>query len=153
MRNSISAIQRLWGATRPPPGDKQQRMAALAQVLTRGRGDAGRGKALFTATCATCHTLFGEGQKIGPDLTGYERDNLDFLLVSIVDPSAGIREEYTNYEIETKDGLLLSGYIIEQTPQSVTIEDGQEGRRFHAAASKDSRPRPLHGCPKACWTR
>ncbi len=122
------AIQRLWGATRPPPGDKQQRMAALAQVLTRGRGDAGRGKALFTATCATCHTLFGEGQKIGPDLTGYERDNLDFLLVSIVDPSAGIREEYTNYEIETKDGLLLSGYIIEQTPQSVTIEDGQEGR-------------------------
>lgn len=121
-------IQKLWGATRPPPGEKQQRMAALAQVLTRGKGYAGRGKALFTAICATCHTLFGEGQKIGPDLTGYERDNLDFLLVSIVDPSAGIREEYTNYEIETTDGLLLSGYILKQTPQSVTIEDGQEGK-------------------------
>ena len=51
-----------------------------------------RGRAMFTKHCATCHTLFDEGGKTGPNLTGYERDNIDFLLLSVVDPSAAIRD-------------------------------------------------------------
>src|SRR4030095_13727564 len=82
----------------------------------------------FNATCASCHKLHGEGQNIGPDLTGYERDNLDFLLLDIVDPSAAIREEYTNFELNSTDGLLLTGFITERAAQSVTIEDAQQGR-------------------------
>ena len=103
-------------------------MKSIARILTEGKGIESQGKQLFTATCATCHKLHGEGQSIGPDLTGYERDNLDFLLLGVVDPSAAIREEFTNFELETNDGLLLTGFITERAAQSVTIEDAQQGR-------------------------
>lgn len=119
---------KLWGRTRQTPAELQERIATVAKILGAGRGDAARGKQLFTSACATCHKLHGEGQTIGPDLTGYERDNLDFLLLSIIDPNAGIREEYTNFELQTRDDLLLTGYVVERSGQSVTIEDAQQGR-------------------------
>ena len=103
-------------------------MREVAALLAEPHGDAIRGKQLFAQTCATCHKLHGEGANIGPDLTGYERDNLQFWLLAIVDPSAGVREEYTNFELETTDGLLLTGFIIERGAESVTIEDGEQGR-------------------------
>jgi putative heme-binding domain-containing protein len=119
---------KLWGRTRQTPAELQERIATVARIISGGRGDAGRGKQLFATTCGTCHKLHGEGQTIGPDLTGYERDNLDFLLPSIIDPNAGIREEYTNFEMQTTDDLLLTGYIVERSGQAVTIEDAQQGR-------------------------
>jgi putative heme-binding domain-containing protein len=122
------AVQKIWGTTRQTPKEKQERMAAVARLIASGKGDPVQGKQLFSATCATCHKLHSEGQSIGPDLTGYERDNLDFLLLAIVDPSAAIREEFTNFELETKDGLLLTGFVTERAAQSVTIEDAQQGR-------------------------
>jgi putative heme-binding domain-containing protein len=126
---SITAvIQNVWGTTRQSSKAKQERMASVSKMIGAGQGSASEGKKLFAATCATCHKLHGEGQTIGPDLTGYERDNLDFLLLSIVDPNAAIREEYTNFELETNDGLLLTGFVIERAAKSVTIEDGQQGR-------------------------
>jgi len=106
----------------------QERIATVAKVVSGSRGDAARGKQLFMTACATCHKLHGEGQTVGPDLTGYERDNLDFLLPSVIDPNAGIREEYTNFELQTTDDLLLTGYIVERSGQAVTIEDAQQGR-------------------------
>ena len=57
-------------------------------------GTSGRGKPLYTARCATCHKLFGEGGIAGPELTGYERTNLENLIPAVVDPSAVIREGF-----------------------------------------------------------
>src|SRR5207245_2739422 len=57
-------------------------------------GDASAGRALFAKTCMQCHTLYGEGGKVGPDLTGSNRQDLDYLLVNIVDPSAVIAKDY-----------------------------------------------------------
>ena len=119
---------KIWGRTRQTPAELQERVAAVSKIIASGRGDAARGKQLFTTACATCHKLHGEGQAIGPDLTGYERDNLDFLLPSIIDPNAGIREEYTNFELQTTDDLLLTGYVVERSAGAVTIEDAQQGR-------------------------
>jgi putative heme-binding domain-containing protein len=119
---------KIWGRTRQTPAELQQRIGVVAMTLKGGAGDASRGKQIFAGTCATCHKLHGQGQTIGPDLTGYERDNLDFLLLSIIDPNAGIREEYTNFELETTDDLLLTGYVVERSGAAVTIEDAQQGR-------------------------
>ncbi|HMJ65754.1 MAG TPA: PVC-type heme-binding CxxCH protein, partial [Candidatus Binatia bacterium] len=82
---------KLWGRTRQTPAELQQRIEAVAKTLSSGHGEASRGKQIFSTTCGACHKLHGEGQTIGPDLTGYERDNLDFMLLSIIDPNAGIR--------------------------------------------------------------
>jgi putative membrane-bound dehydrogenase-like protein len=123
-----AAAQNLWGAVRKSSDEKQSRMAELAALLVESKGDGVRGKQLFAQSCGTCHKLHGEGANLGPDLTGYERDNLQFWLLAIVDPSVGIREEYTNFEVETADGLLLTGFITERGAESITIEDGEQGR-------------------------
>ena len=49
---------------------------------------------MFAKTCQQCHTLYGVGGKVGPDITGSNRANLDYLLENILDPSAVIPNEY-----------------------------------------------------------
>ncbi len=120
-------LNKLWGKTRASSEEKTKQVARLRTALVAQRGKAAdaeqltRGHALFTKHCATCHTLFQEGGKTGPDLTGYERDNLDFMLLSVVDPSAAIREEFTQFQIVTTSGLTLTGLIDKQDDRTVSI--------------------------------
>ena len=65
--------------------------------------------------------LFGEGTKIGPDLTTANRKDREFLLVSIVDPSVQVRKEYLVYAIETHDGRVVTGCIADQNASSITL--------------------------------
>jgi putative heme-binding domain-containing protein len=69
--------------------------------------------------------LFGEGAKIGPELTGADRKNIDFLLTSIVDPSAVIRKEFMSHVIATTDGRTINGLIAEATPSALTLIDSK----------------------------
>ncbi|SFI53515.1 PVC-type heme-binding CxxCH protein [Planctomicrobium piriforme] len=118
-----------WGQVRQTNAEKQQQIERLHQ-LVRGRQkpdggklpDAQAGQKLFREHCGTCHTLFGEGGSLGPNLTGYERSNLDFLLLAIVDPSAGIREEFTQFQVVTTDGRVLTGLLTDQSPLAVTLK-------------------------------
>ena len=84
-------------------------------------GEAKNGRAVYLKSCAQCHELFGEGEKVGPELTHANRKDKDFLLASIVDPSAVIRKEFINYNIETSDGRVLNGLVVEQNGNSVTL--------------------------------
>ncbi len=121
-------IEKLWGKLGDrTPEEKLHRMTFIGDLVKSGQGDLGAGKKLFTEHCGKCHTLYAEGGKAGPDLTGYERTNLDFLLMAIVDPSAAIREEYTTFLVQTNDGRTLTGLIDEQNTRTVTLRgvDGQ----------------------------
>lgn len=53
-----------------------------------------RGRAVFQKTCANCHQLFDTGGAIGPNLTGSQRTNLDYLLENMVDPSASVAKDF-----------------------------------------------------------
>ncbi len=120
-------LQKVYGQlTRPTSAEKEKEIARLKQVLDTGTGDAQVGKEIFAARCGICHMLFKEGVAVGPDLTAYDRRNLDFLLVSIVDPSAAIREEYTNFRIDTHDDQTFVGLIKERGADSVTIMDAAQ---------------------------
>ncbi len=120
-----------WGKVRAAtPDEKRAEMFRLAAALKPGRGDEKAGKLVFTNTCAKCHKLFGEGATIGPELTGYERDNIRYWLENIVDPSAVIRDEYLAFVIDTKDGRTLTGIIAAQDKVTVTLKlsDAQQVR-------------------------
>ncbi|MBI2825463.1 MAG: c-type cytochrome [Planctomycetia bacterium] len=122
-----------WGTvTEATPAEKRARIHGIAVSLNLAAGDPLPGKALFAKHCGTCHVLFGEGNKVGPELTGADRKNRDFLLTSVVDPSAVVRKEYFNYVVETKDGRVLTGLIAESTPQTVTILDAKNERTLLA---------------------
>jgi putative heme-binding domain-containing protein len=113
-----------WGKTRATSEEKQLQINRLRGLLTQ-RGsepaDPAAGRELFVKHCGTCHTLFNAGGQTGPNLTGYERTNLDFMLTAIVDPSAAIREEFTQYQVALEDGRILTGLIVEQSPTVVVI--------------------------------
>ena len=66
--------------------------------------------------------------KIGPDLTSADRRNTESLLINIVNPSAYIRPEYVNYEVQTKDDQLISGLLVESSPTAATILDRNNQR-------------------------
>ena len=116
-------IAKHWSTLKQSSAAKEARVAQVRKLLTTGKGDAEKGHETFKTMCAVCHTLGREGGKIGPDLTGYERDNLDFMLPAIVDPSLAIREEFTAFTAVTRDGQTLTGFLEAQTPQSVTMRD------------------------------
>ena len=75
-----------------------------------------------------CHTLFGKGGKVGPDLTTYRRDDLETMLLNIVNPSAEIREGYATPIVATTDGRILTGVVVEQDKNVVVLrgDDGKE---------------------------
>ena len=98
-------------------------IARLKTVLVGKSGNADKGRVLYEQRCAACHQLFGEGGVVGPELTGYERGNLDFWLAATVDPSLEIREEFQTYVLNLKDGRTLSGMLEKQGPTSVTLRD------------------------------
>ena len=81
---------------------------------------------MFAKTCQQCHTLYGVGAKIGPDLTGSNRADLDYLLSNVVDPSAVIAKEYQPTVIITIDGRVITGIVTAEDDKSVTIRTATE---------------------------
>ena len=113
-----------WGAIRTSPADKQAQIARMKAFLTTDsilKADASRGRAIFTQTCAICHTLFGSGAKIGPELPG-SFDDIDYLLLNIVDPDAIIGKDYQQVLVHTKDGQTLSGIIASDDNNTVSLK-------------------------------
>jgi putative membrane-bound dehydrogenase-like protein len=90
-------------------------------TLSARPGDPYRGEPLFSERCASCHTLFFKGGRIGPDLTSYQRDDLGTLLPSILDPNAEIREGFENVMVTTRDGRVLNGFLADQDANLVLL--------------------------------
>jgi len=140
-----TAIEKRWGRLQTQTAaDKASSINRLKLVLNpsgttlRFKGDVAEGRKLFTSMCATCHKLFGEGSTIGPDLTGADRKNVEWLLGQVVDPSAFIRPEYVNHNVEMKDGRSLTGLIVEQSDSAITLLDAQNQRTvLNRAGLKD----------------
>ncbi len=113
-----------WGVVRTSSAEKQQLIARFKEFLGADailRADASHGRALFTQTCAICHTLFGEGGKIGPELPGSFED-VDYLLQNIIDPNAIIGKDYQQTFITTKSGQLVGGIIASEDAQEVVLK-------------------------------
>jgi putative heme-binding domain-containing protein len=84
--------------------------------------DPRRGRVVFQKTCAACHLLYGVGGKIGPDLTGSNRANLDYLLLNSLAPSDDVPEGYRMVIIQTDDGRILNGVIAAEDAQRIVLK-------------------------------
>lgn len=113
----------------------QHDIERLAKVVRSETGDPYVGKKLFAAQCAKCHTFFGQGGQIGPDLTSYKRDDLDTLLLSIVNPSAEIREGFETLLVVTDDGRTAGGFLVDRDSQVVVLR-GADGQAVTIPQSK-----------------
>ena len=110
--------------------DKRAEVSRIKSVLVSGAGDSGKGRELFAQRCAACHVLFGKGGQVGPELTGYERTNLDFWLPAILEPSLEIREGFGGYICKLTDGQLLIGILERQDASGTVLRDLAGQRRL-----------------------
>jgi putative membrane-bound dehydrogenase-like protein len=100
---------------------KGETIAKLLPVVEQP-GDAVKGKALFTAACATCHKLGDLGADIGPGLTGMGTHGPAELLTAIIDPNREVDPSFVAWNIETKDGKFLSGVVARENPATVLVK-------------------------------
>lgn len=131
----------VWGELRDSPVDKQQLIETLKRQLTPDRlakADRRHGRAVFTKSCATCHRLFGSGAEIGPDLTGGNRKNLDYLLSNIVDPSAVVSKDHQMSVLLLSDGRVINGIITAENEAALTVQTAQ-GRQVISRSDIEER--------------
>ncbi|WP_425613750.1 PVC-type heme-binding CxxCH protein [Anatilimnocola sp. NA78] len=124
-----SRVKTVWGELRETSADKQQQVANFKRripVESLARADRAAGRALFQKTCANCHKFFDAGGKIGPDITGSQRTNLDYLLQTLVDPSAAVNKDYQMQVIATASGRIITGLVVDESKTAVTIQTVNE---------------------------
>jgi putative membrane-bound dehydrogenase-like protein len=101
--------------------------AANAEKFTRFRsmteqpGDPLAGRAIFQATCMICHQVKGEGHQVGPDLSGVGAMGIEAVLRNVLDPNAQLESGYYRHDITLVDGSLISGFLVEETKETLTI--------------------------------
>jgi putative heme-binding domain-containing protein len=113
-----------WGAVRPTSAEKQQQIAGYKKLLTidaLNKADPSHGRAIYGQVCAACHTLFGAGGKVGPELPGAYED-VDYLLQNIIDPNAVIGKDYQQTIVRTKDGQQLMGIVAGEDATTLTLK-------------------------------
>lgn len=118
-------LKKVWGDLRPSSEDKKKVIAKFKAELTPEvlmKADPQAGRLVFQKSCQQCHKLYGEGAKIGPELTGSNRANLDYVLENAIDPSAVIGRDYRLTNILLDDGRVLSGILVEETDRALTVQ-------------------------------
>ncbi|QDS86515.1 Cytochrome c [Rosistilla ulvae] len=100
----------------------------LVDQLINERGDAAAGAIVFrdAGNCASCHRHNGMGKEIGPDLTDIgKRLSPSALYSAILTPNAAISHGFETHTLLSSDGQIVSGVLISQTEDAVTIRTAQ----------------------------
>lgn len=102
--------------------EKNAQVKRVKDALVSGNGTLQNGEQLYDQLCGNCHQLNSKGGEIGPGLSGYDRSNLTYMVLNIIDPNADIREGYVNYRIQKKDGQVITGILTDRSAGKVTIK-------------------------------
>jgi putative membrane-bound dehydrogenase-like protein len=120
----IERLREVWGEIRESSASKQEQIAQYQKLCGPDdlkQANLSNGRRIFAVTCANCHRLFGEGGDVGPEITGSNRANLDYILQNIVDPSAVLGNDYRMTILELADGRVFSGLIKQETDSGLTM--------------------------------
>jgi putative membrane-bound dehydrogenase-like protein len=144
-----------WGELRDTPEAKKTELAQWTQRLTPdliAKSDPKKGKAIFAASCAACHKLYGEGGALGPELTGSDRHKLSYLLENILDPSAIVPADYRMTLLQLKDGRTLTGVIPAQTDRTLTLQTPAERLTIEKTQITSQQQLPISFMPEGLLT-
>jgi len=119
----IGKLAGLDASPKPPTPDEIRKLGA--DVLAKG--DAARGERIFRRAdlgCIKCHAINKSGGRIGPDLGPIGHSSpLDYIIASVLDPNASIKEEYLTKTIATSRGTVVTGIVVERSKNQVVLKD------------------------------
>lgn len=123
-----ATLEKVWGrigSNAPGSDEAAKEHARWKAVLTPDflrNGKVSEGRVLFKSVCANCHTLFNDGGKIGPDLTGSNRADIDYLLENITNPGAILGKDYELHVFTLNDGQAAAGMIRAESANAFTVQ-------------------------------
>lgn len=135
-------VTEVWGRVQATPAKKRARIDELKAQLTPAalvNADLPRGRDILARTCQQCHVLFERGGKVGPELTGSNRHDLEYLFSNAIDPSAVVAKDYWMTILALDDGRLVTGIVRSSTPSSITLRTENEDVVVACDEIEDSR--------------
>jgi len=123
-------ITKVWGSIRPADLSQLPRYLSVVPPDALKNADRSHGRALFVKHCASCHALFSEGGRIGPELTGSQRTHPEYLLTKLLAPSAVVARDYLMTNITTSDGRTVSGVIKEENDKILVLQTTTQAVRI-----------------------
>jgi putative membrane-bound dehydrogenase-like protein len=127
---------------------------ALTQAALSRSGSPERGRKLFfdigKSQCMKCHRVGGQGERIGPELTGIgSRFPRIHLIESILQPSRTIAPGYQTVSITMKNGRALAGVKVAESEDTLTIGDTKGDKQvLRKAAIDEMQPQALSVMPE-----
>lgn len=123
-KDLTARLGKIWGTVKTDRDPARvQIVEKYRKIVAAGKGDPLAGQKVFEKTCVQCHTIYGKGGQVGPDLTGVGRENLDAILTNVLDPNLVIGAPYLVNVARTKDGDVISGLLVEQSDKQVVLKD------------------------------
>jgi putative heme-binding domain-containing protein len=121
-REALWAVEKAFGRIREERNpDREKVVAQMGEYLRANIGDPIAGQQVFKNLCGQCHTIYGQGGKVGPDITANGRASFEQLLSNVFDPSLVIGPDYQTITVVTKDGRNLTGLVVENNEQRIVI--------------------------------
>lgn len=131
-----AALTKHWGTVRTGRDPAREQFISQMRTLIRGgKGDPHRGIAVFNKLCGQCHKIHGQGQEVGPDITRNGRSHFEQLLSNVFDPSLVIGSIYQARAVRTEDGRVITGLLVEDSPQRVVLK--VQGGKLETIARDD----------------
>jgi putative heme-binding domain-containing protein len=118
------SFEKVYGKVEQVSADKDKLIAKYKSMVLSSdvsKADASNGRAIYKRTCGACHVMYGEGGKIGPELTGSNRSDLDYFLLNVLAPSYDVPEGYRMVIITSKDGQVSVGNVIGEDANKVVL--------------------------------
>ncbi|HWL09695.1 MAG TPA: PVC-type heme-binding CxxCH protein [Planctomicrobium sp.] len=105
----------------------EEMVALISQV--EKQGDPKRGELIYRRkelTCMTCHSIGGAGGLAGPDMLSLGASSpVDYIIQSLLEPSAKIKEGYHTVTVATVDGKVINGIVVREGSDDLVLRDAQ----------------------------
>ena len=119
----LTAASGLTGDHKPPTPAQLKELVAEVNA----KGDPARGEAIFRRTdlgCFKCHAVNKAGGNVGPELTALGGSSpVDYVIASVLDPNAAIKEQYATRVITTNSEQIFTGIVVSRDNQRVVLRD------------------------------
>ena len=148
-------VNTIFGA-KPSSIERAKQIAEMKQKILAAdasTANASRGRRLFQQNCNSCHTLFGIGRQLGPDLTGAQRTDLDYILVNVMDPSALVSGAYRVTILVTKDGRVVNGVVKAEDGHTLTLETATDRVVIATSDIEERQQQPISMMPEGLLNR